>query len=308
MHGLRLLLSSVSLFFLQATAQVPGPSIAFIGDTQAPLWIEDLFLESHNNAAATQRLLDDLEARQPARLCFLGDVVNMGWRNDRWAGVDSALFRLRRSGCNVQGCLGNHELMTRAAEGERNFQLRFPDHVSTGYVVTGDSLATILLNSNFGKMTSSQVATQQAWYEQMIQHLDSQPGIRAVIVACHHPPFSDSKLVGSSVEVQNRFVAPYLRSAKCRLFVTGHAHLFQHMVVDGKDFVVAGGGGGLQHPMKKKIDGPVDRSGSYKPLFQYLTVSLHAGQMEVTSYRLSDDYLRVEKGYAFTIPVHAGMH
>ena len=207
----------ILILSLKASAQSPAPFLAYISDTQAPMWIEDVFLESNRNEAATLLLLKDLESRHPARTFLLGDAVNLAHKDNRWTAIDTALFRLRNSGCPVHACLGNHELMGKPAEGERKFQQRFPDHVNTGYVVTCDSIATVLLNSNFSKMPLAQVAAQQRWYDSTLLALDTAASITVVVVACHHPPYSDSRLVGSSKEVQEHFVPGFIKSKKCKL-------------------------------------------------------------------------------------------
>jgi hypothetical protein len=44
-------------------------------------------------------------------------------------------------------------------------------------------------------------------------------------------------------------VPQYIKSKKAKLFLSGHAHAFEHFEIDGKNFVVIGGGGGLQQPL-----------------------------------------------------------
>src|SRR5689334_21010485 len=69
--------------------------LAYISDTQAPLWIEGVYRGRHDNEKATRLLLDDLVNRDPVQAFMLGDVVNMGYRENRWTVVDSALAKLR---------------------------------------------------------------------------------------------------------------------------------------------------------------------------------------------------------------------
>ena len=109
-------------------------------------------------------------------------------------------------------------------------------------MVQQDSIAVILLNSNFAKLTTTERASQQARYTAMLVELDTLAAVRTVIVCCHHSPYSDSKLVGSNTDVQDAFVAPFMRCTKALLFITGHAHLFQHFGREGKHFLVIGGG------------------------------------------------------------------
>jgi Icc-related predicted phosphoesterase len=288
-----------SLLNAQTSVEVPLRKIAFISDTQAPMWIEDVFLKSHNNEVATEILLNDAVNKKPDLVIFPGDLVNLGCNQKRWKMIDSCLLKFSKAGIPYHGCLGNHELMKRKKKGEKNFQERFPDHVNTGNVFRYDSIAIVLLNSNFKKMNRAQVEKQDEWYKNVLMVLDSSPDIKAVIVSCHHSPYSDSKLVGSSEKVQEKFVPGYINSAKARLFITGHAHLFQHFNISNKDFLVIGGG--LNHPLKSKSCGHKDLSAEYKPMFHYVLILDSTSQLKVISMKLKEDFSGVEEGRSFKI-------
>jgi Icc-related predicted phosphoesterase len=301
-----------ALFFLffsaekiiaQDTIPTPGKVVAYISDTQAPMWIEEAYLKSNRNTEATRILINDIAKLKPMELYFLGDITNLSCRNDRWVEIDSCLVVCQENGVPVHACLGNHELMKRKKTGEENFQSRFPDHVNTGYTVISDSVATIFLNSNFSKMTKAQISKQDAWYKNEINKLDSSDAVKVIVVCCHHSPYSDSKLVGSSVQVQQKFVPAYISSRKAKLFITGHAHLFQHFFIKGKDFLVIGGGGGLNHPEKKKPGLYADLSKDYKPMFHYLTLERFPNHLQIISRRLKKDFSGVETGLKFDVGI-----
>jgi hypothetical protein len=273
--------------------------LAFASDTQEPMQVEELVLRSHENRKATRKLFDEIIKQRPAELFLLGDVVNLGHREDRWNYIDTALTRARQSGIVVNAILGNHELMGRTSLGTLRFQTRFPQHVSTGYTVVRDSIAVVLLNSNFKKMSRGQIREQDEWYRKTLAMLDTCADVRAVIVCCHHSPFSYSKLVGSNPNVQRHFVAPFLEHQKTRLFFSGHAHLFQHFHKGGKDFFVIGGGGGLIHPLRRRTGPEVALAPEYAPLFHYLTVQRSDTHLRVVSRRLVDDMSVFEDGAIF---------
>jgi len=300
-----LLLSFLFPFFTKAQLAEPKPScrIDFIADTQAPLWIEYLIRESNRNVEATRILMNDIRIQKPSALYFLGDVVNLSRSNNHWQFMDSCLASFHADGLPTYACLGNHELMGNAKEGEKNFQVRFPDHVNTGYVVRIDSIAMIFLNSNFSKMSTGQILKQDEWYQKEIAALDLDPAIRVIIVGCHHPPYSDSEVVGSSDPVRKKFLPAFSQSSKCRLFITGHAHMFQHFQLKGKDILVIGGGGGLGHSLAKKSCGLEDLAGKYKPPFHYVTLYRYPGHLKIISKRLKEDFSAVEEGLTFDIPV-----
>lgn len=281
--------------------------IVFASDTQAPMWIETLWLKAHHNRDATKKLFGEIADRKPGSVFLLGDVVNLGYSRRQWKPMDGYLQHLHSEGIAVHAVLGNHEVMGRAKKGEQQFQLRFPDHVRTGYVQVKDSVAIVLLNSNFKKLSRQENERQAAWYKTTLTDLDADPAIRIIITACHHSPYTNSKIVGSSTEVRQRFVPAFIASKKSRLFLSGHCHGFEHYKMEGKDFMVIGGGGGLHQPLREGEGCLPDLATDYKPLFHYLTVQRRAGRLEVTSFRLKDDFSSFEGGLSLTIqdPVHS---
>ena len=285
-----------------ADTSASSPPLVFISDTQAPRWGETLLLKTNHNEAATAALLRDIPRLSPDAVFFLGDVVNLSRKERRWQHLDSTLAAYRSAGIPVHACLGNHELMGNSEKGERNFQRRFPGHTRTGYVVVTDSVAVILLNSNISKMDRTDVERQRAWYARTLDSLEHDPATADIIVCCHHAPYSDSRMVGCSREVQEDFVPGFLRTGKARLFLSGHAHLFQHFRHEGKDFVVLGGGGGLAHPLRKKCCTARDLAEGYKPPFHYLTVTRVHGRLQVVSRRLDEPSGNSQEALMFEIP------
>lgn len=70
----------------------------------------------------------------------------------------------------------------------------------------------------------------------------------------HHSPFTNSKVVQPAIESDykeylNQYLYVFYNSKKCKVFVSGHSHAFEHFRFKGKVFVVIGGGGGPQHPL-----------------------------------------------------------
>lgn len=287
-------------------AQTCGGSLAFISDTQAPLWIETLWQRPDHNTQATAALFADLDARSATDVFITGDVVNMGPAGSHWTAMDTLLTRTRNRGKQVHGLLGNHELMRNARKGERNFQQRFPEHVNTGYVVHVDSIAVLLLNSNFKKMDRVQRAEQRAWYTRTLMALDTAAAVRAIIVCCHHSPYSDSRIVGSNTDVQNEFVQPFLQAHRTALFISGHAHLFEHFQLQGKQFFVIGGGGGLHHPFRSTpvdLPGLVNVDADYRPNYHYLMVDRCGDRLVVRSLRTNDTVDSVHEGRHFEFSI-----
>ncbi len=275
--------------------------IAFVADTQAPLWIETLYLASNHNELATELLFNEINDRHPLSFFILGDIVGLSYSNSSWKRMDLYLHTCESNGIPVHACLGNHEYIGEGRKGEMNFQKRFPDHVNTGYVKVEDSIAVVLLNSNFGSMQVADTAKQSRWYIHTMDSLDHAPNIEFIVVGCHHSPYSNSKIVGSSVEVQKRFVPPFIHSKKAKLFVSGHSHNFEYFHREGKDFVVVGGGGGLHQPMVKPSNRIPDEAKGYNPMFHYLTIKRDGGHLMVCSHRLKEDFSGYAEGLNFVI-------
>lgn len=275
--------------------------LVFASDTQAPMWVETLVLKSNHNRVATKDIFDNILTRNPATVYLLGDVVSLGSSNKQWKPMDAYLRRLRSKGIKVNAALGNHEVLGQSAKGQRKFQERFPKHVKTGSLDITDSVAVILLNSNFGSLSSAEDAAQVNWYKRTLEKLDADSSVQFIITGCHHSPYTNSKIVGSSMAVREKFVPLFIKSPKSRLFLSGHSHNFEHFQQEGKDFFVIGGGGGLHQPLRVGANLLPDLSANYKPLFHYLSVKRVTNKLKVTSIRLSTDFKGFDEGATFDI-------
>jgi hypothetical protein len=289
-------------------SQSPAPDrgnthrLAFLSDPQTPMFIEKLFVGSDRNEEATDSLFSSILRTRPASLFILGDLVSLGAYHGAWESMENHIRSVRAAGVPVHALLGNHELMIYSWTGERYFGELFPDHRKTGYCVTIDSVATVMLNSNFGKLDAEEREMQERWYQHALDSLGNCPGVAAIVVCCHHSPFTNSTIVEPDAEVQAKFVPPFIGSPKSRLFLSGHAHTFEHFKECGKDFLVIGGGGGARHallPVHRRLW--ADRSPEKKPLFHYITVDRVGPTLTITVWQLSNDFRGVEAGYTITI-------
>ena len=286
---------------LTASAQTPSSVIAFASDTQEPMWVEKLFLKQNRNLEATKMIFKDVDTLRPRALFLLGDVVSSGKSNAAWRNMDKYIEQLRKDSILVFATLGNHDVMFNAAKGTKNFMRRFPLYQPAGSVQIVDSVAVILLNSNFGAMGAAEIIAQDNWYKQELVVLDKDPAVKFVIVGCHHSPYTNSQIVKPSVLVREHFVEPFLHAAKCALFVSGHSHNYERFKVKDKYFLVIGGGGGLHQPLKANNDLMNDLSADYKPAFHYLNISRIKDKLEVTSRKLKPDFSGFQDGFSFSV-------
>jgi hypothetical protein len=104
---------------MQTSDTASSKEIIFASDTQAPMWVETLWLKSHNNRAATKKIFSELTERDPSSVFLLGDVVNLGYSNKQWRPMDKYLQNLRDRGIKVSAVLGNHEVMGRLCRDRR---------------------------------------------------------------------------------------------------------------------------------------------------------------------------------------------
>jgi hypothetical protein len=270
---------------------VENKILAFASDTQAPMFVETLLLKSTNNREATKLLFQDIRRRQPELFFHLGDVVNLGYSQRQWNLVDPFLERMKEDGIELHAIMGNHEVMGKPVTGERMFQQRFPSHKRTGYLVRYEELAVVMLNSNFSNLSLAEQDQQVSWFQFTLHQLDADSSVQAVIACCHHSPFTNSRIVKPSVAVQKQFVPVFQASKKGQLFLSGHAHAFEHFLVGGKDFMVIGGGGGLKQPLRKGIGSLTD----------YLTLYYLGEQLKITSWHLKKDFSGFEEGLKLDI-------
>jgi len=263
-----------------------------ISDTQAPMRIEKLFLKSHNNEKATGTLFGQIVKLKPKYLFILGDVTSWSAKEKKWQAMDDYLRTCRDSSITVEALLGNHDVMGSVEKAESNFKKRFPNVVSTGYYQIVDSIAFVMLNSNFKRMKVKDIEFQQKWYKETLDSLNKASHVKVIIVSCHHAPYTNSKIVGSSKPVQENFVPLFMGTTKCRLFITGHAHAFEHFTLSGKDFIVIGGGGGIHQPLRNDR---ADLQSDYKPQFHFLMITPNQRFLQIESYSLKDDFSGFEK-------------
>jgi len=290
----------LSLLACNAFSQEKRPVIAFTSDTQQPMWVEKLWLKSNRNEQATKLIFDDVQKLRPSGFFILGDVVSVGYRNSTWTAIDSCLKHCTIDSIPVYATLGNHEVMFRSRRGIKNFQTRFPMYKAAGYTETIDSVAVVLLNSNFNKMTAAEILAQDNWYGKTIEQLDKDKAIKLIIVGCHHSPYTNSKIVKPSMAVRQNFLPAFIKSKKCVLFLSGHSHNFEHFVMNGKHFLVIGGGGGLHQPLYTK-EVSHDLAAKYKPAFHYLVIRRFSDSLQVVSRRLKPDFSGFDNGFALTV-------
>ena len=267
--------------------------LAFVSDTQSPLFPETIALPRNNNEMARGMIFDSIVQFRPRAVFHMGDLVALGFHEPSWEAIDAFLEKLRVRGIGFYPILGNHELMLLWRAGQSNFQDRFPYASRTGYLRRAGPIAVVLLNSNLDMLTMDEGEKQLAWYRRTLRDLDSDSTVGLVIVGCHHSPYTNSMIVWPSKDAQDMFVPPFLESTKTRIFFSGHAHAAEHFRIDQKDFLVIGGGGGLQQPL---LTGSESRWPDHFPqktekrMFHYVEGLVTESSASFTVRMLKDDF------------------
>jgi hypothetical protein len=280
---------------LASTAQlgVSNKRMLFISDTQAPLAAEKLVLHAYRNEEARDSLFADIIRSRPANLFMLGDLESRGSNEKSWSPLDNFLGSMKRINARVYALPGNHEYMGFSHNGIALFRSRFGDEELNGYSAIIDSVAVVMINSNFGKMGDKALSDELLWYSDKMRTLDYDPAVRAIIVCTHHAPFSNSRIVGSSQPVAERIVPVFEKTKKARLFLSGHSHNLECFGgPEEKHFMVIGGGGGIAQPLEpedKCIKKDLLRQDE-KPVNFYIIIERNGNKLNVTVRGFKKDF------------------
>ncbi len=228
---------------------LPQQRIAVIADTQSPIRIEMLWSDAERNVEATDTLFSRLLKEHVSAIFMLGDLVAVGNCDEDWVPVDYFTAALRRKGIGVYAIPGNHEYSFPAGAGNATFYKRFPRAREPVQLKINDSVAMVLLDANYGKLSRKQKDVQAERYQHCMDSLQNAPAVRAIIVCTHQSPYTNSTGVKPSKEVQERLIPAYIAKSKAVLFLSGHSHNMEWFRQQGKDFLVVGGGGGLKQPL-----------------------------------------------------------
>ena len=83
---------------------------------------------------------------------MLGDLTSRGSDENAWAPIDRFLFSVKSTKTRVYAIPGNHDYITNELNAVRLFKHHFKEEWMEGYCVSVDSIAVVLLNSNFERL------------------------------------------------------------------------------------------------------------------------------------------------------------
>lgn len=268
--------------------------IMVVGDLQPTLWVERTFLGRKQNDTVRRRVIEAVQRENPEMLLLLGDLVADGARASDWTRFDSLMEPI--SGIPLYAVIGNHDYGAFSTNGLPHFKERFPYCLTLPRVVRlADSVMLIVLDSNVELLPEAVREAQAERYRALLLRMDLDPSVRGVIVADHHPPYSNSDL-HIDERVRGEFAVPFQEGRKTCLFLSGHVHSYERFSIDGKVFVVSGGGGGP----RREVDTSATRRymtdrwrhGSRRP-HNYLRIEIDPTGLHAETMMLVGDGFRV---------------
>lgn len=280
-------------------------SIIFVSDTQAPLRVERTYMKINKNTKATDLIFEQILRKKHAAVFHMGDLVALGYSPLSWNAIDRFLEGLKETKIPFYPILGNHELIMFPLAGFEQFKFRFPDYSFTGSLHKIKGIAVILLNTNFLHMHQSEIDQQQSWYEKTLQECAADSTIKAVIVGCHHPPYTDSKNISFDKRVRQNIVPPFIQNKKTILFLSGHSHNFEHFVYGEKNLLIIGGGGGPTHELhvnNEDLPEQVTRQKHSINNFFYLETVPSQDHLQLRVQMLDTDFSGFQTAYQLDLP------
>ena len=216
-----------------------------VGDTQRTshweVWRE-------RNARERKLITDETARRDPAFVVHLGDLTVRGGAEKYWHEFDDLHKNLREKKIAYFPILGNHEFYGNRRKALQHYFSRFPHlEYRRWYSFSWMNIGLILVDSNFSNLAPEQIEEQAQWYLGELEKFEKDERVDYVIVCCHEPPFTNSRVVDPNKKVKVLFADPFIQFHKACIFFSGHSHTYERFLIGGKFFVVSGGGGGPRH-------------------------------------------------------------
>ena len=261
-----------------------------VGDTQSTSHWE--FWRERNDRER-KLIIDEITRREPAFVVHLGDLTTRGSSTEHWRQFEDSHKGFRERNIPYFPVLGNHEFYGHDKKALENYFERFPHSGQRRwYRFTWKNVGALMVDSNFFTLTKEQIEGQSQWFLDELEKFEKSAEIDFIIVCCHEPLFTNSRVVGPNKEVKVNFVDPFLRSQKARLFLSGHSHSYERFQMDGKFFIVSGGGGGPRHkviidPRKRRYQDLF--SGPELRFFHFCEIESHKDTLVFRVLRLESD-------------------
>jgi hypothetical protein len=201
-HSPQAILTYAGFADIQAT---PNHFI-IVGDTQSTSHWE--FWRERNDKER-RLIIDEITRREPAFVAHLGDLTTRGSSKKHWQQFDDFYKEFRERKIPYFPILGNHEFYGSDEKGLDYYFARLP-HLEKRrwYSFIWKNIGLIMVDSNFPTLKKEQIEEQSQWYSRELEKFDRDEKIEYVIVCCHEPPFTNSRVVHPNEKVKAFFAAP----------------------------------------------------------------------------------------------------
>ena len=247
-----------------------------IGDLQETSFLERTLLRRESNPQIPDLLVKQIlsapKSAHPQFVVLLGDLVTGVFTQNAWKRSDRIVRPFHRAKIPLYACLGNHDVP------RSSFLKRFPfEQPQVCSVVRIQNLAMIFLNScaNDGDFKK-----QMEWLIVQLNLLNHESEIQQCIVFSHHPPFSQSISKRDQPRLRSDILPMLLACDKFKMWISGHAHVYEHFQFYDRHFLVSGGGGAPRIKVDQKSICP----------FHYLNIQIDTERnaTRVTSISLNE--------------------
>lgn len=271
-------------------------TIAVIGDTQRTSRLERMLLRREQNDDERELLVQHLCRANFDVFVHLGDMVVSGASQQAWQEFDNLFAPIFARDITCIPLWGNHEYWGNARRRQAHLQVRFPQLLHTPWQAQiHRHLGLVFLDSNIAHYSRTAWTQQARWCESTLREMTENPSVAAILVFSHHPPFSNSAALKRAQHLEARFLPAFFASHKTRAFISGHVHGYERFVMNGKTFIVSGGGGGPRLPLRRvEQQRYVDQfTGTAPRPFHYLLIHAEAKQLRVEVLGMAKGQSRV---------------
>lgn len=271
-------------------------------------WIADTMWPNTDGTAAT------LVTAAPDLVLHGGDMVYQTNPYDTWMGHSQSM-----AGVQAQSLLG-------VTLGNHDFEDMDEVHVMFErlYMPQGDSGQSRYNAYSYGHVRFIHVDTESErfgfpeevdgmwdWVRSQLQATADDPDLRHAVILMHRPMFTLGKYWHEDATNRDTWHALF-REFGVPLVLCGHAHAYEHWLVDGVHYVVDGGGGALLYDPNQEVDsvdearpGESDLQVSWVKTYGVSVVDVHEdGTM--TLKRLASETAAVEDSFEISPPEPTG--
>lgn len=208
----------------------------------------------------------------PQGVFLIGDNFYKALTPERWENEFEKMYDSQLMPCPFWACLGNHDYGTHDYDfqvGKGQMQLdysklhpesrwRMPSKWYSISIPEAQPLLRVLvIDTNLDCLTPEEKKAQDAWLKKNLEESASSPFL---IVMGHHPMFSNG-VHGDNPELQKAW-GDLFKTYQVPIYLAGHDHDLQHLRIEGwpTDFVISGGGGADNTPMRRDGRGELSLS------------------------------------------------